>query len=135
MQRGGRSRGRDKKGRGRRRGRGAGKEEDNDEEEMEVGTRHEELVYWYTSFEDPNCIAVVELVATIMDNTNGIQVRAILATREANECKGIMICDNKGPFATLDVPHLTRSTIVDLTLLRAAGSLISLSRQQCRRKR
>lgn len=42
---------------------------------MEVGTRHEELVYWYTRFEDPNCIAVVELVATIMDTVNGIQVR------------------------------------------------------------
>lgn len=42
---------------------------------MEVATRHEEMVYWYTGFEDPNCIAVVELVATVMDNGNGIQVR------------------------------------------------------------
>ena len=42
---------------------------------MEVATRHEELVYWYTGFEDPNCIAVVELVATVMDTANGIQVR------------------------------------------------------------
>lgn len=83
MQRGGRSRpkaGRDKKGRGRRQGRGRGKEEEDEEEEMEVGTKHEELVYWYTRFEDPNCIAVVELVATIMDNTNGIQVNDILVT-------------------------------------------------------
>lgn len=41
---------------------------------MEVATRHEELVYWYTGFEDPNCVAVVELVATVMDTGNGIQV-------------------------------------------------------------
>lgn len=44
---------------------------------MEVETRHEEMVYWYTGFEDPNCITVVELVATIMDNDNGIQVPAL----------------------------------------------------------
>lgn len=37
-------------------------------------TRHEELMYWYTHFEDPNCLAVVELVATIMDDNNSIQV-------------------------------------------------------------
>lgn len=71
--------GRGKQGNGRRRGRGIRRDEDEDdddeEQEMEVGTRHEELVYWYTRFEDPNCIAVVELVATIMDTVNGIQVR------------------------------------------------------------
>lgn len=71
--------GRGKRGNGRRRGRGGRGDEDEDdddeEQEMEVGTRHEELVYWYTRFEDPNCIAVVELVATIMDTANGIQVR------------------------------------------------------------
>lgn len=37
-------------------------------------TRHEELLYWYTRFEDPNCLAVVELVATVMDADNAIQV-------------------------------------------------------------
>lgn len=47
---------------------------DDEEGEMEVNTKHEELVYWYTGFEDPNCIAVVELVATIMDIDNGVQV-------------------------------------------------------------
>ena len=73
------SNGRGKQGNGRRRGRGGrgdeGEDDDDEEQEMEVGTRHEELVYWYTRFEDPNCIAVVELVATIMDTANGIQVR------------------------------------------------------------
>ncbi|CAM9099649.1 unnamed protein product, partial [Hapterophycus canaliculatus] len=49
-------------------------DDDDDQQEMEVATKHEELVYWYTAFEDPNCVAVVELVATIMDNGNGIQV-------------------------------------------------------------
>lgn len=49
-------------------------DDDDEDQEMEVATRHEELVYWYTGFEDPNCIAVVELVATVMDNENGIQV-------------------------------------------------------------
>lgn len=67
------------KGSGRRRGGGQGAEADDDDEEeeteeMDVGTRHEELVYWYTAFEDPNCIAVVELVATIVDIDSGIQV-------------------------------------------------------------
>lgn len=42
---------------------------------MEVATRHEELVYWYTQYEDPNCIAVVELVTTIVDGDSGVQVR------------------------------------------------------------
>ena len=52
------------------------KDEDADEDEgMEVTTKHEELVYWYTRFEDPNCIAVVELVATLVDVDNGVQVR------------------------------------------------------------
>lgn len=52
---------------------------------MEVGTRHEELLYWFTRFEDPNCIAVVELVATIVDVGNGIQVNRIypMETRTA----------------------------------------------------
>lgn len=70
--------GRGKQGNGRGRGRGGRGDEDDDdddEQEMEVGTKHEELVYWYTRFEDPNCIAVVELVATVMDTANGIQVR------------------------------------------------------------
>lgn len=72
--------GRGKQGNRRRRGRGTREDDDEDddddeEQEMEVGTRHEELVYWYTRFEDPNCIAVVELVATVMDTVNGIQVR------------------------------------------------------------
>lgn len=44
---------------------------------MEVVTRHEELVYWYTRYEDPNCIAVVELVTTIVDGDSGVQVRKI----------------------------------------------------------
>ena len=69
--------GRGKQGNGGRRrkgGRGDKDDDDDEEQEMEVGTKHEELVYWYTRFEDPNCIAVVELVATVMDTTNGIQV-------------------------------------------------------------
>eukprot|EP00903_Cladosiphon_okamuranus_P007182 g6974.t1 len=48
-------------------------DDDDEDQEMEVTTRHEEIVYWYTGFEDPNCIAVVELVATVMDTVNGIQ--------------------------------------------------------------
>ena len=54
-------------------------EDDDEDREMEVATRHEELVYWYTGFEDPNCIAVVELVATVMDMANGIQARSFCA--------------------------------------------------------
>lgn len=46
---------------------------------MEVATRHEELVYWYTRYEDPNCIAVVELVTTIVDGDSGVQVRINIA--------------------------------------------------------
>lgn len=52
--------------------------DDDEDQEMEVATRHEELVYWYTGFEDPNCIAVVELVATVMDTENGVQVRPLI---------------------------------------------------------
>ena len=42
---------------------------------MEIGTKHAEMAYWYTRFEDPNCVAVVELVATLVDADNGVQVR------------------------------------------------------------
>lgn len=68
--------GRNKSGNASGRGDNDGDDDDEDDEdqEMEVATRHEELVYWYTGFEDPNCIAVVELVATVMDTANGIQV-------------------------------------------------------------
>lgn len=45
-------------------------------------TRHEELIYWYTHFEDPNCLAVVELVATVMDTDNNVQVYGVLHVGE-----------------------------------------------------
>lgn len=64
--------------RGKRAWRRDGQDEEDDVEEGEVLTRHVELVYWYTHFEDPNCLAVVELVATVMDTNNGIQVYGVL---------------------------------------------------------
>lgn len=78
-QRSSRSRGskgvrRSKGSRGRRAGRGGTADDDDDVEEVEAMTRHEELVYWYTYFEDPNCLAVIELVATVVDHDNSIQV-------------------------------------------------------------
>lgn len=57
-------------------------DDDDEDQEMEVATRHEELVYWYTGFEDPNCIAVVELVATVMDTGNGIQARFLRSSAD-----------------------------------------------------
>lgn len=98
--------GRGKQGKGRRRGRGGRGDEDEDddeEQEMEVGTRHEEFVYWYTRFEDPNCIAVVELVATIMDTVNGIQVRS--SVRKNAKSVGPCMPDHPQSEETLAIPE------------------------------
>ncbi|CAM9349702.1 unnamed protein product, partial [Phaeothamnion confervicola] len=42
-------------------------------EELDLTTTHNDMLFWYTRFEDPNCIAVVELVGATYDDRNGIE--------------------------------------------------------------
>lgn len=102
---------------------------------MEVGTKHEELVYWYTSFEDPNCIAVVELVATIMDNTNGIQVSEISLIRSKKCSQGKHNMQRNEVVYLIYV--LGRNVAPWLVWFVCVSTewLISLSRQQYRGRR
>ena len=50
-------------------------EEEADDKEADFTTTHADVAYWYSSYEDPNCLAVVELVATETDKKRGIEVR------------------------------------------------------------
>ena len=47
---------------------------DADDGELDLTTEHTDMVYWYSSYEDPNCLALVELVATEVDTKRGIEV-------------------------------------------------------------
>jgi Ca2+-binding EF-hand superfamily protein len=45
-----------------------------DGEDVDLTTVHKDLAYFYSSFEDPNCLAVVELVATEFDPKAEVEV-------------------------------------------------------------
>ncbi|CAM9507971.1 unnamed protein product, partial [Chrysoparadoxa australica] len=51
-------------------------EEEGDEEpdDLDLSTVHKDVVYWCSSYEDPNCLAVLELVATEVDEASGMEV-------------------------------------------------------------
>lgn len=78
---------------------------------MEVATRQEELVYWYTGFEDPNCIAVVELVATVMDTRNNIQVGVVLSQRWPSSTSSSIISSSDTLSNEGIVSHAAEGTI------------------------
>ncbi|KAG5181621.1 hypothetical protein JKP88DRAFT_349186 [Tribonema minus] len=48
--------------------------DDDDASELDLTTHHSDVAYWYSAYEDPNCLAVVELVATEVDARRGIQL-------------------------------------------------------------
>jgi hypothetical protein len=51
--------------------------EDDELHELDLTTQHCDVAYWYSSYEDPNCLAVVELVATEVDRQRGIEVHIL----------------------------------------------------------